>query len=106
VSSPLDTRLDDLRAAYFDVPAGQPSAEQLTEAMPRLLTAVAEVLQESGRVCPVCTEYHRSESDVEHEDFAAILNGLGLGDHARPISRHAIVHREILPALRRLRARS
>lgn len=32
-----------------------------------------------------------------------MLNALGLGDHARPISMHEIVQTEILPAIHRLR---
>jgi hypothetical protein len=37
------------------------------------------------------------------DDIAAILNALGLGDHARPISMHEIVHKEIIPAIDKLR---
>lgn len=102
--TPLDPRtLDDLRAAYFAVPAGQPSTEQVADAMPRLIEVVGSLLQQTGRVCGVCGEDHsrQTNEDVAHDDFAAILRALGLGDHARPIGRHAIVHEEILPAIER-----
>lgn len=44
--------------------------------------------------CPECGGHQ----DLPHDDIAAILLALDLGDHARPISTHAVVHREILPA--------
>lgn len=39
---------------------------------------------------------------IQH-DIAAILRALGLGDHARPVSAHAVVLDEILPAIKRQR---
>lgn len=36
------------------------------------------------------------------EDLGEILEALGLGNHARPISPHQVVQDEILPAIRRL----
>jgi hypothetical protein len=33
------------------------------------------------------------------EDIRALAVALGLGGHARPYSAHAVIHREILPAL-------
>lgn len=41
---------------------------------------------------------------VAIEDVGAILRALGLGDHARPHSAHAVVHEEIIPEIDRLRA--
>lgn len=41
--------------------------------------------------------------DEIHQDVVDMLNALGLGDHARPISMHQIVQTEILPAIRMLR---
>jgi serine/threonine protein phosphatase PrpC len=43
-----------------------------------------------------------AEKDIIFEDLRAILRALGLGDHARLISAHDVVQREILPALARL----
>jgi hypothetical protein len=40
-----------------------------------------------------------AEKDLIFEDLFAILRALGLGDHARPISAHDVVQREILPAI-------
>lgn len=37
------------------------------------------------------------------DDLRAILEALGLGTHARPYSPHEVVHRDILPAIQRLR---
>lgn len=42
------------------------------------------------------------EFETIHQDMVDILNALGLGDHARPISMHEIVQTEILPAIRSL----
>lgn len=41
--------------------------------------------------------------DTIHQDMVDILNALGLGDYARPISTHEVVQTEILPAIRELR---
>ena len=38
------------------------------------------------------------------DDVAAILRALGLGDHARPISAHEVVHTEIIPAIQTTQA--
>jgi len=46
----------------------------------------------------------RAEREMIHEDLCAILRELGLSDGARPYSAHDVVHRDILPAIRRLRA--
>ena len=105
VREPIDPRtLDDLRAAYYGIPTGEPTSEQVADAMPRLVEAVGVLLRQTGRVCDVCGDDHsrQTSEDVAHEDFAAILRALNLGDHARPTSRHAIVHDEILPAIRGL----
>lgn len=42
--------------------------------------------------------------DVVHDDITWILKALGLGTHARTYSSHSLVHREILPAIAKLRA--
>lgn len=41
--------------------------------------------------------------EVFADDVRALLVALGLGTHARPYSAHAVIHREVLPALRALR---
>jgi len=38
------------------------------------------------------------------DDIALLLRELGLGDHARPVSPHAVMVDEIAPAIRALRA--
>lgn len=102
--APLDRKIDELRAAYMAIPVGYVTPEDVAAAMPNLAQAVEAVLRESGRLCDACGKDHSREnaSDVEHDDFALILDALGLGSHARPKSRHAIVHTEILPAIREL----
>ena len=103
MSNPYDEALDELRGAYFDVPAGFVTDKDLAESMPRLLKATQKVLELTNRMCPVCTEYHFDSQDAAHSDLAAILRELGLGDYARPISSHAVVREEVLPAIRRLK---
>ena len=101
---PTERALDELRNAYFAVPAGQPSTERIASAMPRLLQAAEQLLRLHGRICDVCGADHHDQDqrDVIHDDIAAILRELDLGDHARPISTHAVVHDEILPSIRLL----
>jgi hypothetical protein len=103
--TPPDRALDELRSAYFAVPAGSPTDEQITGAMPRLLAAVEQVLRINDRICDICGADHHAEDprEVIHDDIAAVLRELELGDHARPVSTHAVVHDEILPTIRRLR---
>lgn len=105
MTSPTDRNLDELRDAYFRVPAGQPTHEQVAAAAGPLLQVVERILRESGRICDICgaDHHHADWRDVAHDDIAAILRSLDLGDHARPISTHAVVHEEILPAIRNLR---
>lgn len=43
------------------------------------------------------------ERDSVHSDLLEIMAALGIGDHARPYSAHEVVHREIIPAIQRLR---
>jgi hypothetical protein len=102
VSSPLERSLSDLRDAYMSVPAGQPSQEQVDAALPRLLEATHRVLVEANLWCEVCGKAHHTNSEVAQDDLAEVLQVLGLGDHARPISPHAVVQTEVLPAIRRL----
>lgn len=42
------------------------------------------------------------ERATMQDDIGAILEALGLGDHARTYSPHEVVQREILPAIREL----
>lgn len=49
-----------------------------------------------------CTVPGESADEIAVGDVRLILAALGLGTHARPYSAHAVVHREILPALRAL----
>lgn len=60
---------------------------------------------EPGRVssCPECGEEHASDLSVQHNDLVAIMAALGISDYARPYSSHAVVHREVLPAIKQLR---
>jgi hypothetical protein len=53
----------------------------------------------AAATCPECGGH----SDLPHDDIRAIMLALDISDHARPYSTHAVVHREILPAIRRLR---
>jgi hypothetical protein len=50
-----------------------------------------------------CVRPGTPSDEVVHEDVRAMVKALGLGEHARPYSAHAVVHREVLPALERLR---
>jgi hypothetical protein len=45
----------------------------------------------------------RQQLDQVHDDLAAILRALGIGDHARPISSHEVVVTEVLPRAKHLR---
>ena len=103
MSNPYDRALDELRAAYFAVPVGHVTEGDLFDAMPRVMDAARTVLEVTGRICPVCSEYHVTDTDAAHSDIAAILRALDLGDHARPVSTHVVVREEVLPAIRRLR---
>lgn len=98
------SHIDDLRAAYFGIPTGEPTAEQLADAAGPLISVVGRILRDLGRVCDVCGGDHHGADwrDIAHDDIAAILRELDLGDHARPISTHAVVHDEILPTIARL----
>lgn len=49
--------------------------------------------------CPECGGHE----DAPHDDLREILLALGISDCARPYSSHAVVHREVLPAIKRLR---
>ena len=46
-----------------------------------------------------CVLPGQTNDEIFTEDVRAIAEALGLGSHARPYSAHAVVHREILPAL-------
>jgi ABC-type antimicrobial peptide transport system ATPase subunit len=43
-----------------------------------------------------------TDVSVMQDDLAAVLRALGLGDHARPVSPHEVMRREVLPAIERL----
>lgn len=49
-----------------------------------------------------CVAPWKTPTEVQQDDVRAILAALHLGDHARPYSPHAVIHREILPAIRNL----
>ena len=49
-----------------------------------------------------CVVPGESSEETFARDVRDLLAALGLGVHARPYSAHAVVHREILPALRGL----
>ena len=46
-----------------------------------------------------CIPPWKTPTDVQQDDLRALLVALGLGDHARSYSAHAVIHRDILPAL-------
>jgi hypothetical protein len=46
-----------------------------------------------------------TEVDVQQNDIRALLDALGLPDHARPYSLHSVIHRDILPAIQLLGGR-
>lgn len=50
-----------------------------------------------------CVPSWQSRDETFVEDIRAVAVALGLGGHARPYSAHAVVHREILPAVQRVR---
>jgi hypothetical protein len=50
-----------------------------------------------------CTTPGVSANEIFADDVRALLVALGIGTHARPYSAHAVVHREILPAIATLR---
>lgn len=97
--------IDDLRAAYFGIPVGHVTHEQVADGAAPLIEVVGRILRDLGRVCDVCGADHHAADwrDIAHDDIAAILRALDLWDHARPISTHSVVHDEILPTIRRLR---
>lgn len=47
-----------------------------------------------------CVAPWETTNDVQQRDVAALLVALGLSDQARPYSLHAVIHRDILPAIR------
>ena len=49
-----------------------------------------------------CVPPGQSAEETWWGDVRDLLVVLGLGDHARPYSPHAVIHREILPVLRGL----
>ena len=49
-----------------------------------------------------CIPPGQTNDETFTEDVRALAVALGLGDHARPYSAHAVVHRELLPAIRSL----
>ena len=51
-----------------------------------------------------CVAPWETSVDVQQRDMAALLKACGLSDHARPHSPHAVLHREVLPAIADLRA--
>ena len=50
-----------------------------------------------------CTRPGVTTDEVAADDVRALLDALGLGTHARPYSAHAVIHRDVLPALAGLR---
>lgn len=50
-----------------------------------------------------CIPSWRTPTEVQQEDVRLILDALGLPTSARPYSPHAVVHRDILPAIDDLR---
>ncbi|SNR32879.1 hypothetical protein [Blastococcus mobilis] len=49
-----------------------------------------------------CVAPWESPEDVMQNDVRALLLAVGLSPHARPYSPHAVIHRELLPALHSL----
>jgi hypothetical protein len=50
-----------------------------------------------------CVKPGTDPADVVHDDLVRILEALDLGTHGRPYSSHSVVHREVLPAIAKLR---
>lgn len=46
-----------------------------------------------------CTRPGATVSEVFVDDVRGLLDALGLGTHARPYSAHAVIHRDVLPAI-------
>jgi len=49
-----------------------------------------------------CVAPWQTAVEIQHLDLLDLLTALGLGTHARPYSMHAVIHRDILPAIRAL----
>lgn len=45
----------------------------------------------------------KSQAEVFQDDIHALLEVLGLGNHARPESPHQVLHQEVIPAIKRLK---
>ena len=75
---------------------------------------VARNIEQIGAMCACdvheahpsseCVPYGMAEAEIVYGDVRAILRALDLGEHARPYSAHAVIHREVLPAISALRA--
>lgn len=48
-------------------------------------------------------EDYARQMDTVYTDLVAIMDELGIGNHARPYSSHEVIHREVIPTIRRLR---
>lgn len=46
-----------------------------------------------------CVRPGATSEGVMQDDVRALLIALGLGAHARPYSAHAVIHRDVLPAI-------
>ena len=49
-----------------------------------------------------CVAPGQTTEDVQQSDLRSLLLALGLSSHARPYSPHAVIHRDVLPAIRSL----
>lgn len=96
----LNDELRHPRPAAVSAPAGEATVDRAKAAQCPACGAACFV-DVGGALCDYRTAlFHAC---AIQEDVAAILRALGLSDHARPVSAHAVVHDEILPAIAALR---
>lgn len=84
---------------------GSPVTEPRTEAGRALLDRYAPFAREglSADIVAIEDEARADPSELQ-DDLAEMLRIVGISDHARPISPHEVVQRELLPRLREMAA--
>lgn len=94
-------RVDRARAVVRRLAAVSAPAPDRQKAAQCPACGVACFVDVGGALCDYRTM--RFHACAVQDDIAAILRALGLSDHARPVSAHAVVRDEILPAIAALR---
>ncbi|MCA1572899.1 MAG: hypothetical protein LC798_21940 [Chloroflexi bacterium] len=74
---------EELRAAYFKVPAGEPSTERLLDAMPRLLRAVNVILDRYGGLYHALDNAQRRGYPIHVATRSTCQEHIEAGDHER-----------------------